>query len=149
MRDQYEICLQANKYAAKAGLYLVGTGLAYQFLVNVRITNYNFIAGNLSDYGTALAVGNGVNYLTNSCGDDLKESSKFPCLFAASWIGFEFLQKHHFWPGTYDTKDILAYALGAVSVILIDLASSSERVTRITKRINPFKKKTLEERIEL
>lgn len=137
----------ANKITAAIGAASVPVHYTAQYLIMNGMMDYNFIGGNLGDYGATLAMtawGNR-NKDQNDVGGQLLGAIGY----ASCWTAFELLQKVYLWPGTYDTKDILAFWAGSATAFLVARLSSSEKVKTFFRKISHFsRKKSLEERID-
>lgn len=143
MTENKSIYRRGNLIGVGTGTLAVLTEYTFQILSSYDlVVRDSWISGNIGDYGATLAM---------TCWHNRKEPESFlqrantALFFSLYWTGFEFLQKGHLIPGTYDTKDILAYWLGSASALLLSQLFASERVNNLFQRINPSRRSRLED----
>ncbi|TKJ17046.1 hypothetical protein CEE44_00740 [Candidatus Woesearchaeota archaeon B3_Woes] len=146
MDQENSLYRTVNNITAVIGVASFPVHYTAQYLVGKGIMDNGFIGGNLGDYGATLAMTAWGN--SNKDPNDIKGQLLGAVYYASAWTAFELLQKAHLWPGTYDTKDILAFWAGSATAFLLGRLSSSEKVKNLVAKINPFSsKKSLEEKI--
>lgn len=134
-----------NTITEVTGLTAVIVHYTAQGLIANGMMDYSFIGGNLGDYGATLAMTANDNRNRNP--NDVKKQFQTAVLYASGWTIFEFLQKAQVWPGTYDTKDLLAFWAGSATAFLLGRLSASEKVKNLFNRNEPNSLKSLEERV--
>lgn len=133
MAEKQEMYRIGSLAGITAGIAAVLTGYTFQLLESYRLITQNshLISGNLGDFGATLAMT--CWYNRNEPENFTNQAVTATCL-ALYWSGFELLQKGQVIPGTYDTKDIVAYWLGSASAILISRLCTSDQVNNLFKR---------------
>ena len=128
MNKKNSLYKTVNKITAAIGVASISVHYAAQHLIHKGIIEYNFIGGNLGDFGATLAMTAWYNKKKDS--KDVK-GQLFNAIFNASaWTVFELLQKNDLWIGTYDPKDILAYWAGSTTAFLLGRLASSNKVKK-------------------